>query len=154
RNARGTIAMPNAGNTTDLITDINNANAAGSGTVTIDITAGFTLTSGLPAIALQPGVSLVIEGGGNTLDGGTDVQGFAVFSGNVTLDNLTLADAVAQGATGDPAGGGGGAGLGGGLFVGSQATVHLKGVLFSHDGAHGGNGGTGGVGGAGEEGTL
>jgi hypothetical protein len=50
-----------------------------------------------------------------TIDGMGDQRGFFVYGGNVTLENLTIENAVAQGGAGGP-GGGGGAGLGGGLF--------------------------------------
>ena len=64
-----------------------------------------------------PGVSLVIDGGGGTLDGAGHYRGLLVFGGDVTIENLTIADAAAIGGAGGLHGGGGGAGLGGGLFV-------------------------------------
>ena len=83
-------------------------------------------------------------------------------SGNVTVQNLTITEALAGGGDGGSgiAAGGGGAGLGGGLFVGAAATVGLNNVNFSKDVAAGGNGGNidttataggggGGMGGAG-----
>jgi len=62
-------------------------------------------------------VSLVIDGNGGTLDGGSHYQGFFVYAGDVTIENLTIANAAAIGGAGGADGGGGGAGLGGGLFV-------------------------------------
>ena len=108
-----------AADTTSLITDLDDANATASGSVTIDITNNITLSAALPAISLAAGVSLTIDGG-NTLDGTGTYRGFAVLGGTVTLQNLTITHALAEGAVGGLGGGGGGAGLGGGLFVGSE----------------------------------
>ena len=129
---------------------------------TINITGQINLTTALLAINLPTGVSLTIagtDGGGNgvpqvqTVNGtptageggsGASERGFFVYSGNVTLENLIITNAVAQGGaggSGPTAGGGGGAGLGGGLFVGGAADVALNNVSFSHDSAAGGTGG-------------
>ena len=59
-------------------------------------------------------------------------------NGTVNLDNLTIADGLAQGGDGG-FGGGGGAGLGGGLLINS-GLVTLSNVAFDQDQAIGGNG--------------
>ncbi|MGA9869193.1 MAG: hypothetical protein WBQ75_22395, partial [Acetobacteraceae bacterium] len=137
-------------------TELNQAIAAidgitAAGTYTIDIagtiTEGTDTGAGLPpdlyAINLQPGVSLVIDGGGTgTLDGANAYRGFFVYAGDVTIENLTIANAVAIGGAGD-GGAGGGAGLGGGLFVtgrssGNGGVVTLDNVAFADDGVAGG----------------
>lgn len=111
--------------------------------------AGQTLAAppDLYAINLHSGVSLTIDGNGWTLDGANTYRGLFAYAGNVTIENLTIADAEAKGGSGGSGqfGGGGGGGLGGGLFVASGATVALDGVGFSGDSAVGGSGGAGGA---------
>jgi autotransporter-associated beta strand protein len=126
-----------------------------------DITGPITLTSQLLAINLPSGASLTIEGtngsGGaqvQTINGANAYSGLFVYSGDVTIENLTLQDMKAQGGAGGLLAGGG-AGLGGGLFVAgtngsggndpSQAVVPvvtLINVAFSGDSAVGGHGGS------------
>ena len=123
-----------------------------SGTFEIDLTlnADIALTTALDAINLHSGVTLDIEGNGATLDGRNSTRGLFIYSGTVTIENLTIANAKAVGGAGAN-GGGGGAGLGGGLFVGNDAAngaapanVTLANVNFSNDAAAGGKGGNGG----------
>ena len=107
----------------------------------------------LDAIDLLSGSSLTIDGQGAILDGQKQQRGFIVSGGTVTLQNLSLTDMLAQGGAGDDAqindysasgfAGGGGPGLGGGLFVGTGATAVLDDVAFSDDAAVGGAGATG-----------
>ncbi len=112
-----------------------------------DITLGTDSAAGLPnalyAINLQSGVDLTLAGGGATLDGGfngvSGYNGLFVYNGDVTIDNLTIANAVARGGAGADGGGGGG-GLGGGLFVASGGSVTASGLDFSGDSAIGGAG--------------
>ena len=121
---------------------------------TIQLTANITLATDLTAINLPAGASLTVDGGGFKLDGAGLYRGFFVYSGTVTIQNLTIADAAATGGAAGP-GGGGGAGLGGGLFVAAAANVTLNAVGFSGDRATGGTGsngsdsGGGGFGGSG-----
>jgi len=120
----------------------------------IDANYTITLAPGLPggtlalekplsAIELPVGCALVIDGGGQTIDGGGSEGGFIVTTGNVTLQNLTIAHTVETGGAGgsNASGGGGGAGEGGGVFVGAGATVTLNNVIFNADAAVGGAGG-------------
>ncbi|MGA8821070.1 MAG: hypothetical protein WB624_27590, partial [Xanthobacteraceae bacterium] len=150
------------------IKDID-ADAATNTSYTIKVTAGISLGV-LEAINLDSGSSVTIEGmnsGGTsaqveTINGQDLERGFFVYSGSVTLENLTLTNMTAgefNGGGGGFAGGGGGAGLGGGLFIASGGSATLVGVQFSSDSAIGGNGGSasgsgffgggGGLGGAG-----
>src|ERR1700753_609416 len=71
-----------------------------SGTYEIDLgpNASIALTQALTAISLHSGVTLDIEGDGATLNGLNAQQGLFVNSGNVTIENLTVLNAVAQGA--------------------------------------------------------
>lgn len=90
-----------------------------SGAHEIDLSANamIALTTQLEAINLHSGVTLVIEGNGATLDGQNGTRGLFVYSGNVTVEDLTIQNTVAHGGNGGSPGGGGGAGLGGGLYV-------------------------------------
>ena len=141
----------NPGNDLTLSEAIADANS-NSNPVLIDfapdvLAAGtYTLTGDLPAITAA---NVTIEGGGLTLDAAGH-RGLFVSSGNVTIDDLIIANAKAAGAAGQNAlsgggggGGGGAAGLGGGLFVGKDANVTLSDVAFQNDSATGGAGGTG-----------
>jgi plastocyanin len=127
-------------------------NETTAGTYEIDITGNIAETADLEAINLHAGVTLVINGGGETLNGQGNQRGFFVYSGTVDISGLTIAnaDAVGGGGGGGVAGGGGGggAGLGGGLFVAGTANgasapgvVTLSGVTFVSDAATGGAGG-------------
>ncbi len=120
------------------------AQGGATNTYLVQITHGadIRLSGDLPI--LDAGSSTVtVDGGGGTLDGASTYRGLFVQSGNVTIQNLTIANAAAIGGNGGDgtSGGGGGAGLGGGVFVGAQANVTLQGVAFQDDSAIGGDGG-------------
>ena len=132
----------------ELDAAIADANAEGAGAaVTITLTGDITEAADTAAMVLAAGVSLTIDGAGHTLDGDGLYRGFKVDSGAVTIENLTIANALAAGGNGADAfqgsggGGGGGAGLGGGLFVRAGGYVTLAGVDFANDAAVEGNGG-------------
>jgi hypothetical protein len=126
---------------------------------TISLDPGAVATA-LLAINLKSGVTLDIKGatnGGSILDGAGLERGLFVYSGVVTIENLTIRNTVAVGGAGGP-GAGGGAGLGGGLFVADNTAadpnavagqVTLSGVNFVNDAAIGGAGGEPGAGGGG-----
>jgi hypothetical protein len=148
-------------NATDLANDIKLIDDTGTDaatntdyTFTFDLHGGATtlaLAGELDAINLDKGSSLTIVANGDTLDGEGLNRGLFVYAGTVTVQDLTIADAVAQGGDG-VSGGGGGAGLGGGLFVAGKtqgsggADVTLDNVSFIHDAARGGSGGGGSTG--------
>ena len=140
----------------------------GNGTpYSITLEAGATLTEFVPifAINLTGADTLTIDGQKAILDGddgGLFFRGLFAYSGKMTIENLTIENAEAQGGSGGEgaAGGGGGAGLGGGLFVADNpaggagpANVTLYNVFFTDNSAIGGAGGAagnfGGVGGGG-----
>ena len=130
-------------------------------------TDGETLNSGDPTgsddtITLQTNVQLdgvmttllnsniEIIGNGFTIDGDSstdadtdgDFRPLFVKSGTVTLNNLTVTNGLAKG--GDAGvDGGGGAGMGGGLFI-YDGDVTLNNVTFDQNQAVGGNTGAGG----------
>jgi hypothetical protein len=134
-----------AASITDLIADINAANAAG-GSNTITLVAGnaFTLAAvnnstdggnGLPVIATNN--NLTIQGNGDTVARSTDVgtpaiRLFDVAAGaSLTLANMTLTNGLAFGGTGMDA-------FGGGIY--SSGSLTLTSVALSSNSALGGNG--------------
>ena len=82
------------------------------------------------------GASAVIDGASST--------GYFVQSGSLTINNATLQNFQTKGG----AGSGGGAGLGGAVFVNQGATVTLNNVNFVSNTVVGGAGGSGSYGGA------
>jgi len=146
-----------ASDLSDDIKAIDLASLAGPGTgtaYTITLAAGTTLAEAadIKAVNLNGSDTLTIDGAGSTLDGGGAHRGLFVYSGNVTIENLTIQNAVASGGNGAD-GGSGGAGLGGGLFVAGPnltngnyspktagGNVTLGNVSFKNDSAVGGGG--------------
>jgi hypothetical protein len=149
-------------------TDWNNAVAAvaaagGGSTVSINFTAGFTLTSSLAQLqASNTNVTVNITGNGQIINGASSFQGIVVNGANaptVNISSLSITNTVAVGGNGlngqngyysaglsygSGGGGGGGLGAGGGLLVGSGANVTLAAVTFTGNTATGGAGGNGG----------
>jgi predicted outer membrane repeat protein len=132
------------GSVRDVFDTVNDAFNTNPTYTTINLT-GVTSSSGAtfnPYPLLRPkGGTVTIEGGGTgVLNGGGASRPIFIYSGNVTLRNLTLANTKAFGgnATG---GGGGGAGLGGAIFIYKGANVTAENVTFSASSATGGNGG-------------
>lgn len=137
--------------TASLSTAIDAADAATSGDIVINLASNIVETAALEAINLQPGVTLTINGQGHTLSGGNSFRGLFAYAGTITIQNLTISAALAQGGRGGSEGAGGGAGLGGGLFVAgtnpgltSGANVTLDNVTFTANRAVGGVGSGGG----------
>ncbi len=161
----------------DDIKVIDLASLAGPGTgtaYTITLAAGTTLAEAadIKAVNLNGSDTLTIDGQGAALDGGGAHRGLFVYSGDVTIENLTIQNAVASGGNGAD-GGSGGAGLGGGLFVAGPnltngnyspktagGNVTLGNVSFKNDSAVGGGGSVssntygGGGGGLGGDGAF
>ena len=133
----------NVANSAQLISALNTA-AAGD---TITFTQNITLASAMPQLTKD----VTINGGGFQLNGANTYQGFAVLSGTVAINDLRITNTLAQGGRGGDAVGllarsyrrrrRGGAGLGGGLFVGELAKVTVTNVSFRSDQAIGGMGG-------------
>jgi len=123
-------------------------NIAGNDTITLNTDVRFT---GVPQVLIDSNIAFI--GGGFTVSGdvdnsGTnnagDVRPFVIKSGTVTFSDMTIDGGRAQGGNGgngDTAAGGG-AGMGGGLFI-YDGTVNLSNTTFSNNQAIGGNGGTG-----------
>jgi autotransporter-associated beta strand protein len=108
---------------------------------TITFTANITLSANLPQVQRN----VTINGGNFTLSGNNQFRGLFVQSGTVAINDLTIANAKAQGGNGGNGGqlgggGGGGAGLGGALYVASGANVTVSNVSLQNDVAQGGNG--------------
>ncbi|MGX9964704.1 autotransporter-associated beta strand repeat-containing protein [Roseomonas sp. F4] len=77
-----------------------------------------------------------------TLDGALG-SGYLVQSGTLTINNATVTNFITQGGTGS----GGGAGLGGAIFINSGAAAVLNSVTVAGNAAIGGTGGSGLLGG-------
>ncbi len=133
-------ALPVRAANFDVGTDaqLRSAISSASNGDTITFTASITLGSNLPIIEKN----LTFNGGNFTLSGNNLNRGLFVKSGSVAVNDLTIANAVAQGGNGGipnnwGGGGGGGAGLGGALFVGEGAAwpknllPHRCGNIFS-----------------------
>jgi hypothetical protein len=116
-----------AGTEAQLDADIAEANAASAGNYIIDLTTDIVETSDPTAVDLNSNVHLTLSGGGsgaNVLDGAGNHRGLFVYSGAVTIDNLTLQELAAVGGSGSQ-GGGGGAGLGGAVYIAAGGAVTL-----------------------------
>ena len=151
----------NVSDETSLNGDIRTIDAAPAGAYQLDFAGSIPETMPLEAINLPSGVTLTIDGAGFALYGAGQQRGLFVYAGAVTVEDLTIQNAVAVGGAGGggAVGGGGGAGLGGGLFVGSNVAgdpgqVTLLDVAFNGDKATGGAGGAGGESGTGGGGGM
>ena len=120
--------------------------SAGNGDIIMFQTGGtITLASELPVITRN----LTIDGNGNNpvISGAGTYRPFFIGDAgttgstySVTIANLSIANAAAQGGSGID-GGGGGAGLGGAVFVSSNGALTLSNVSLSNNQASGGAGG-------------
>ncbi|MGY8661496.1 hypothetical protein Q3C01_03905 [Bradyrhizobium sp. UFLA05-109] len=128
--------------------------AASGDTILFQVGGTITLQSELPIITKN----VTIDGNGNnpTISGAGIYRPFFIGDAGttgstyaVTLKNLSIANAVAQGGSG--LGSGAGAGLGGAVFVSSNGALTLSNVAVSNAHANGGNAvlGPGGGGGGG-----
>jgi CSLREA domain-containing protein len=108
-----------------------------------------TLSNPLPPIENNGGLNLTIDGGifgWVIIDGASSYRVFFVDAGTVTLRNLQIQNALAQGGAGGVYGGGGGLGAGAGLFVNqSGAVVSVQNSYFLNSATQGGNGASGGM---------
>ena len=89
---------------------------------------GTVVISGNDLPAIQKNIT--VEGNGFALDGANAFRGLFVYSGTVSVSDLTIQKARAKGGGGG-FGGGGGAGLGGALFVAKDAKVTVSNVQLS-----------------------
>ena len=132
----------------ELRTAIFAANASAGGD-TINLASGvtLTLTRSLPLIT----GNVVINGNGATVNANNAGRAFFIQAGTVTISDLTINNALAQGGDGGDGvagtdgsgGGGGGLGAGAAVFVNDGATVTLSGVTIGDAAAVGGDGGDG-----------
>ena len=151
--------------------DVGGSQSAINTAYTITLSTTIALTSGpLDAINLASGDKLTIAGANHVIDGSVNgvptQRGLFVYSGAVTIENLTIENCVAKGGVGGAGGGGGGGGgwarrrpVRGEQFGcgAAPADVTLDDVVFQDDSAVGGAGGArsygvgggGGLGGAG-----
>ena len=120
-------------------------NAAGAGAHSITFQTGLgriDLASSLPMIN-GTGQTISIHGSGSTVSGQGTSRLFFIADGDVTIENITLRDGLADGGDGGDGrgGGGGGAGAGGALFVNTGANVVIDNVMLEDNSAQGGSGG-------------
>lgn len=116
---------------------INQANGW-TGAATINIQSGLGtigITGPMPLLNNAAGITVI--GNNNTISGNDLYRPFFVQSGVLSLQDLTITNARAQGGTG----GGGGLGAGAAVFVYSGG-LSVNNVLFTNNSANGGNGGT------------
>ncbi|MBL9090307.1 MAG: autotransporter domain-containing protein [Planctomycetaceae bacterium] len=135
---------------------IEQANAGAFTTINFNVPGGIVTLTGtsLPDL-IAPAGGITITGNSHTLDAdGRQAFWISPALGNVTIADLTIQDAVAQGGAGAAGNGGGGGGLGGGgaIYIDQFATATISNVTFTGNQAIGGAGGAGtgaGNGGAG-----
>ena len=157
--ANVTLTVRTQGDLADALQQADAATAVGT-TYTIDLASGIgtlLLSSDLPAINLAPGVGLLINGNGATLNAAGATRGLLASAGSVIIENLMIANGVARGGNGGSGGlggGGGGAGLGGDLLIGPLADGEINNVSLLSGSAIGGNGGAVGSGGGGGNGRA
>ncbi|MEG3882468.1 DUF4347 domain-containing protein, partial [Microcoleus sp. herbarium7] len=101
---------------------------------TITLNTNVTVTAVMKNL-INSDISFI--GNNNSVSGNNQFRPFFVKSGTVNFSNMTVTNSKAQGGSSDR--GGGGAGMGGGLFIyGGSVTVNN--VTFSNNRAIGGNG--------------
>lgn len=119
---------------------------AGADTITLETNVRLNFGSDVIRMWSLVDSDMTVDGQGHTINGDNNNNGkadqgdrpiFFVKSGNVSFKNLTLKNAVAKG--GDGYNSGGGAGMGGALFI-YQGNVTVDGVKFEGNRAIGGNG--------------
>jgi Domain of unknown function (DUF4347)/Bacterial Ig-like domain/RTX calcium-binding nonapeptide repeat (4 copies) len=111
---------------------ILDANAA-AGNDTITIQTNVTVT-GVMKTLINSNIDFI--GNTNSVSGGNTFRPFFVRSGTVNFSNMTISQARAKG--GDTGFAGGGAGMGGGLFI-YDGTIGISNVTFSNNQAQGGS---------------
>lgn len=121
----------------------------------IEVSGTITMLEQVQAINISGNLT-VVGTTGAAISGNTQFRPFFIADGNVSIENLILANGLALGGTGG-GGAGGGLGAGAAVFVDSSAALRLKNVVFLGNTAQGGlggevnngRGGGGGLGGAG-----
>lgn len=97
-----------------------------------------------PAYAVDPGVVSTSGGSSVSVVDGSNSTGYFLQSGTYNISNVTLQNFSTVGGSGS----GGGAGLGGVIFINSGTSVTLNNVNFLSNNVTGGQGGVGKVGGS------
>ncbi len=130
-----------------VLNQINIDTAVTSGTINLTFnlsTPTISYTNLLPILNLTNTNTLLVDGsntagtGQIVLDGGSFAPGLLVRQGNVTLENMTIQNTLAQGGTGIIHGGGG-LGAGAGLFI-YNGDVSLSNITLINNAAIGGDG--------------
>jgi hypothetical protein len=152
-----TVTSINVSTASDLVGAIQTVdhNPAGNYNIVFQNNITLSAVASNTLAALDTRGNVTIEGNGYTLNAGGAQRGFFVYSGNVSIRDLTIQNAQALGGSGGSlggGGGGGGAGAGGALFVASGAAVTVSNVTLIGSNASGGAGGAGGAGTSGGQG--
>ncbi len=132
-------------NANDVINAITTADGDPSHSYTFNVSNNVALGAGniLPAVTINAGSTLTINGGGFTISAGTGAnaqEGLFIYTGAVTVSSLTMSGFTVTGGTGGVGSGGGGAGLGAALFVATGASLTLDNVVLSSNASSGGAG--------------
>ncbi|HEX3655240.1 MAG TPA: autotransporter domain-containing protein [Pirellulales bacterium] len=134
--ARGQTVI-SVGNSSDLANAIQTIDSNPNTSYTLSLTGNVTMSQQVQAITTNATIN--VAGNGYTIDGGNAYRPFFIESGNVTLQNLTVANSLAQGGSG----GGGGLGAGAAVFVDTSGHLTIQNVNFTNNAAVGGAGGAG-----------
>ncbi len=128
----------------NALSSINSAVTGGTGnSYSLEFNSGLSVTPGTGAfINAGTGNMVSINGNGGSLNGGNTLTPAVIFSGTVNLSNLDIENGMGQGGSAgwnraEPAGGGG-AGLGGGLFIATSSVVSLNNVSVTNNSTRGG----------------
>lgn len=131
----------------NAIRDINAGIHGENGEFTLIVSGSITLKEDLEELIVPTGLKLTIKGENIAkIDGDNQFRGLVITNtSNPTLqiENIQFNRCVAQGESGEDgqvAGGGGGAGLGGAIYV-KSGDVSIAGVQFTNNKAVGGSGG-------------
>ncbi len=113
------------------------ANTVSHGADTITLKTDVNVNGAMKTL-INSDITLQSDSTKRTISGNNQFRPLFVKSGNITIKNLTLANGKAKGGNSNQ--GGGGAGLGGALFI-YDGNVVIDGVAFNNNSANGGNGG-------------
>src|SRR5215469_8282838 len=104
----GQSTITNIADLDNVIAQANAETTAGTYVINLGANATIALSQALTEISLQSGVTLDIVGNGATINAEVSQRGLFVYSGVVSISDLTIENAAAVGANGTNAAAGGG----------------------------------------------
>jgi hypothetical protein len=130
----------NVASGSDLVNALTTVSTNPGTSYRINFTSNVTLNASTTLPAINTTSPLIISGNNNTLDGGGVQRGFFIYSGIVSISDLSITRAQALGGAGGSGlgAGGGGLGAGGALFVASSGNVTVSNVQLMSSNAAGG----------------